>query len=155
MPPRRMSTSLPYYRQPGASASTPDSDETGHSRSGSFDLSRAPRVTQSAPKTTGSSASRGHLIDPRESPSSPHLSPLPMSPGSIVRCGICPVPLHTPYPAENPIHHFFTPCQHPFHHVCYLTYITTAAPNERTRCPTCHENGKPRVPQTSFVVINI
>lgn len=99
--------------------------------SGSSDLS----VTKSASETTGHSTPR---------------APLPIRPG----CGICNLPLRI-YPAENPVHHFITPCQHPFHHVCYLNFLTTAPRNERTQCPTCHASCKHCLPPAWFLLINI
>ncbi|KAJ6601159.1 hypothetical protein DFH09DRAFT_1127027 [Mycena vulgaris] len=145
---RKSRGTMPFYRRPIDATGTPDSDETDYSRAGSSDTSssriRMPPVKQSDRKSTGGLPPRRQIEELTESTPSPRLSPLPIIPvpnlEPAIPCGLCRAPLQTIYVVSNPsqpIHHFLTRCQHHFHHICYLNYITTASPNERTHCPQC------------------
>ncbi|KAJ7447263.1 hypothetical protein FB451DRAFT_1290863 [Mycena latifolia] len=148
---RKSRAGMPLDRRPTDAAGTPDSDGTENSRAGSSDpsssMSRGRRTTQTARKSTGGVAPRSQLDESTENTPSPRILPQPIIPpqntGPGMSCGLCPVPLQTPYAIPNPsqpIHHFCTICQHNFHHLCYMNYITTAPPNARACCPQCQAN---------------
>ncbi|KAJ7146384.1 hypothetical protein C8R44DRAFT_13583 [Mycena epipterygia] len=141
---------MPSHRRPIHAVGLLDADETKYSRAGSSDLSssstRTPRTSQSARKRTGGVAPRRQLDDESiETPTSPQIPPrLPIIPVQNSRpkgaCGLCRMPLPTPCAVPNPsqlIHDFTTLCQHQFHYVCYINYITIAPPNGRACCPQC------------------
>ncbi|KAJ7665646.1 hypothetical protein B0H17DRAFT_1210876 [Mycena rosella] len=124
------SRGLPLYRQPTDAAGTPDSDGTEHSRAGSSDPSssrRGPRKTQTARKTTGGAPPQRQSDKSIESTPSPHRLSLPSilleDAAPVISCGLCPVPLLTPYAnpdPSQPIHRFLTLCQHNFHYADLL-----------------------------------
>ncbi|KAJ7083406.1 hypothetical protein B0H15DRAFT_425231 [Mycena belliarum] len=100
------------------------------------------RTAQSARKSTGGAAPRRLLDEPVEDTPPPQLLPLPDIPAQapgVIRCGLCPMPLRSNPDPSQPIHHFLALCQHQFHYLCYINYISTTPPNKRTCCPQCNQ----------------
>ncbi|KAJ7511833.1 hypothetical protein B0H11DRAFT_716743 [Mycena galericulata] len=100
--------------------------------------SSSPRIMQTMDGATSRSHSSESAGIPLLVPPLPDISTIP-----VVPCGLCPVPLRTPYTAIAPsdlIHSLMTICQHSFHHICYMNYITTAPADTRAFCPQCQAN---------------
>ncbi|KAJ7762297.1 hypothetical protein DFH07DRAFT_813810 [Mycena maculata] len=133
MPPKSIFTT--HQRRPSTA-----SDETGDSSSSS---SRASRTIQTA-RRGGAPRRHSRAGASSEIPPSPLASTLPISPpGPAILCGLCLIPLRPAYPIPDlphPIHDIMTICQHNFHYICYLNYITTAPVNARPFCPLCQAN---------------